>query len=120
SIVRVGIPALAGLSVMHGLVPPHPGPLIAINALKADLGQTLAFGLLVAIPTVIIAGPLYGGWIGRRIQPEPPERLVAEFARDSGRRIFAGSGGTLTAVEGGVGSSGGGGTAVDTGRDTGR
>jgi len=79
SIVRVGIPALAGLSVMHGLVPPHPGPLIAINALKADLGQTLAFGLIVAIPTVIIAGPLYGAWIGRRVQPEPPEGLVAEF-----------------------------------------
>src|SRR6185312_428449 len=79
SIVRVGIPALAGLSVMHGLVPPHPGPLIAIDALKADLGQTLAFGLIVAIPTVIIAGPLYGAWIGRRVQPVPPEGLVAEF-----------------------------------------
>jgi GntP family gluconate:H+ symporter len=80
SIVRVGIPALAGLSVMHGLVPPHPGPLIAINALNADLGQTLAFGLLVAIPTVIVAGPLYGAWIGRRVHPVPPERLVTEFA----------------------------------------
>ncbi|GAA3298823.1 gluconate transporter [Dactylosporangium vinaceum] len=79
SIVRVGIPALAGLSVMHGLVPPHPGPLIAINALHADLGQTLAFGLLVAIPTVIIAGPLYGIWIARFVSPAPPARLVAEF-----------------------------------------
>jgi GntP family gluconate:H+ symporter len=80
SVVRVGIPALAGLSVMHGLVPPHPGPLIAINALHADLGQTMAYGLIVAIPTVIIAGPLYGGWIGRRVRPTPPERLVAQFA----------------------------------------
>jgi len=83
SVIRVGIPALAGLSVMHGLVPPHPGPLIAVDALGADLGQTLAFGLLVAIPTVIIAGPIYGGWIGRYVQPEPPERLVAEFSRGS-------------------------------------
>src|SRR5436190_8595196 len=79
SIVRVGIPALAGLSVMHGLVPPHPGPLIAINTLNANLGQTLAYGLIVAIPTVIVAGPLYGAWIGRRVQPVPPEGLVAEF-----------------------------------------
>jgi gluconate:H+ symporter, GntP family len=79
SVIRVGIPALAGLSVMHGLVPPHPGPLIAINALHADLGQTMAYGLLVAVPTVIIAGPLYGGWIGRRVRPTPPERLVAQF-----------------------------------------
>ncbi|MGZ4456487.1 MAG: GntP family permease, partial [Nocardioides sp.] len=59
SIIRVGIPALAGLSAMHGLVPPHPGPLVAIDALKADLGITLGLGVLVAIPTVIVAGPLF-------------------------------------------------------------
>jgi GntP family gluconate:H+ symporter len=82
SIVRVGIPALAGLSVMHGLVPPHPGPLIAIDALKADLGQTMALGLLVAIPTVIVAGPVFGAWVGARIRPEPPAELAAQFARD--------------------------------------
>jgi GntP family gluconate:H+ symporter len=82
SIVRVGIPALAGLSVMHGLVPPHPGPLIAVDALKADLGQTMAFGLLVAVPTVIVAGPLFGAWIGARIHPEPPAELAAQFTRD--------------------------------------
>jgi len=64
---------------MHGLVPPHPGPLIAVDALKADLGQTMAFGLLLAIPTVIVAGPLFGAWIGKRVIPEPPERLVEEF-----------------------------------------
>jgi GntP family gluconate:H+ symporter len=80
SIVRVGIPALAGLSVMHGLVPPHPGPLIAVDALKADLGQTMALGLLIAIPTVIVAGPLFGTWIGARIHPEPPAELAAQFA----------------------------------------
>jgi GntP family gluconate:H+ symporter len=82
SIVRVGIPALAGLSVMHGLVPPHPGPLIAVDALKADLGQTMAFGLLIAIPTVIVAGPVFGAWIGARIRPEPPAALAAQFARE--------------------------------------
>ena len=82
SIVRVGIPALAGLSVMHGLVPPHPGPLIAVDALKADLGKTMALGLLIAIPTVIVAGPLFGAWIGARVRPEPPMELAAQFARD--------------------------------------
>lgn len=81
SIVRVGIPALAGLSVMHGLVPPHPGPLIAVSALDADLGRTMGFGLLVAIPSVILAGPVYGAWIARRIRPEPPQQLVEQFAR---------------------------------------
>ena len=44
-VLRIGIPALAGLSVLHGLVPPHPGPLVAISALGADLGRTLIFGL---------------------------------------------------------------------------
>jgi GntP family gluconate:H+ symporter len=57
-IMRVGIPALAGLSILHGLVPPHPGPLVAIDALGADLGLTLIFGLIVAAPTLVICGPL--------------------------------------------------------------
>jgi len=57
-IMRVGIPALAGLSILHGLVPPHPGPLVAIAALKADLGFTLLLGLVVAVPTLVISGPL--------------------------------------------------------------
>ena len=52
-LVLVGIPALAGLSALHGLVPPHPGPLIAIDAVGANLGMTLGLGLLVAVPTVI-------------------------------------------------------------------
>ncbi|MFJ3793713.1 gluconate:H+ symporter [Kitasatospora sp. NPDC090091] len=67
-LMRIGIPALAGLSVLHGLVPPHPGPLVAVDALKADLGVTLALGLLVAVPTLIVAGPLFARlaerWVG--------------------------------------------------------
>jgi len=58
--MRLGIPALAGLSVLHGFIPPHPGPLAAIGILHANVGITLALGLLVALPVVAIAGPLYG------------------------------------------------------------
>ena len=58
-LMRIAIPALAGLSVLHGLIPPHPGPLIAISQTHAPLGITLAFGLLVAVPTAIICGPLF-------------------------------------------------------------
>ena len=61
TLMRIGIPALAGLSVLHGLVPPHPGPQTAIALLKADQSQTLIFGLIVAIPTLIISGPLLAG-----------------------------------------------------------
>ena len=50
SLITVGIPALAGLSAMHGFVPPHPGPLTAIGLLDADLGITLALGVAVADP----------------------------------------------------------------------
>ena len=56
----LGIPALAGLSVLHGFVPPHPGPLAAIGILHGDVGITLALGLLIAIPSVVVAGPLFG------------------------------------------------------------
>jgi gluconate:H+ symporter, GntP family len=58
--MRLGIPALAGLSVLHGFVPPHPGPLAAIAILHANVGLTLALGLVIAIPTVAVAGPLFG------------------------------------------------------------
>ncbi|MFJ4471419.1 GntP family permease [Streptomyces sp. NPDC089424] len=78
SLMRIGIPALAGLSVMHGLVPPHPGPLVAIDALKADLGVTLALGVLVAIPTVIIAGPLFSRYAARWVDVPAPERMIPQ------------------------------------------
>jgi gluconate:H+ symporter, GntP family len=66
--MRLGIPALAGLSVLHGFVPPHPGPVAAIAILHANLGLTLAFGLVVAVPTVAVAGPLFG-MLAARIVP---------------------------------------------------
>ncbi|WP_169945685.1 gluconate:H+ symporter [Microbispora sp. H11081] len=77
-LLLIAVPALAGLSVLHGLVPPHPGPLVAIDTLKADLGLTLGLGLLVAIPTVIVSGPLFARLAARWVRPEPPERLERE------------------------------------------
>jgi GntP family gluconate:H+ symporter len=78
SVIKVGIPALAGLSAMHGLVPPHPGPLVAIDALKANLGITLAFGVLVALPTIAIAGPLFARVAGRWVDVPAPELYAAD------------------------------------------
>jgi gluconate:H+ symporter, GntP family len=78
SLITVGIPALAGLSAMHGLVPPHPGPLTAIDLLKADLGVTLALGVAVAIPTVIVAGPLFGRLAGKWVVVGVPDRFDAD------------------------------------------
>ncbi|MBD0738374.1 gluconate:H+ symporter [Streptomyces sp. CBMA29] len=82
SLIRLGIPALAGLSVMHGLVPPHPGPLAAIGAIHADMGITLALGVLVAIPTLAIAGPLFGRVAAGWVDVTPPERMTPARASD--------------------------------------
>ncbi|MFI8361752.1 GntP family permease [Streptomyces sp. NPDC085612] len=78
SLMRIGIPALAGLSVMHGLIPPHPGPLVAVDALHANLGVTLALGVVVAVPTVIIAGPLFSRYAARWVDIPAPERMIEQ------------------------------------------
>ncbi|NKQ28134.1 GntP family permease [Streptomyces galbus] len=78
SLMRIGIPALAGLSVMHGLVPPHPGPLVAIDAVGANLGVTLALGVLVAVPTVIVAGPLFSKVAARWVDVPAPDRMIPQ------------------------------------------
>src|ERR1019366_5815977 len=64
-LMRGAIPALARLSVLHCLIPPHPGPPIAVAAVHAQLGTTLALGIVVAIPTVILCGPLLSILIAR-------------------------------------------------------
>lgn len=84
-LMAVAIPALAGLSAMHGLVPPHPGPLVAVSALKADLGLTLGLGVLVAVPTVILAGPLFGKLAARWVNVTVPELFSAEEPEDQQR-----------------------------------
>jgi H+/gluconate symporter-like permease len=81
--MRLGIPALAGLSVLHGFIPPHPGPLAAIAILHANVGVTLALGLLVAMPAVAIAGPLYGD---DRVAPGADRRGRRGPRGDAGRR----------------------------------
>lgn len=79
SLVTVGIPALAGLSAMHGLVPPHPGPLTAVSYLHADLGLTLALGVVAAVPTLIVAGPLFGRLAGRWVDVPAPDRFDTDL-----------------------------------------
>ncbi|HXG46376.1 MAG TPA: gluconate:H+ symporter [Methylomirabilota bacterium] len=58
-VIQLGIPMVAGLSVAHGLVPPHPGPMVAIEKLQADTGRTILLSLCVALPTAVITGPLF-------------------------------------------------------------
>ena len=65
SMMLVGIPMVAGLSVVHGLIPPHPAALLAVTAYNADIGHTIFYALIVGIPTAIIAGPLFSKLIAQ-------------------------------------------------------
>lgn len=105
-LLRLGIPALAGLSVLHGLVPPHPGPLVAIESLQADLGLTLMLGLICAIPTVIVAGPIFGNFIAKRV-PLPVPGLLSPAASPSGSAAGASSAGGSSAGTSAGGASAG-------------
>jgi gluconate:H+ symporter, GntP family len=65
--LSVSLPMIAGLSAAHGLIPPHPGPMVAIETLKADAGKTILYSLLLAGPAALLAGPIYAKWISPRL-----------------------------------------------------
>ena len=88
-LMRVGIPALAGLSAMHALVPPHPGPLAAVGLLKAELGVTLALGVLIAIPTIAVAGPIFSKFAARWVPVGAPKLFVSANGDESGHSGIA-------------------------------
>ena len=58
-LIYVGLPMLASLSVTHGFLPPHPAPTAISGMFNADIGKTLLYGIIIAIPAIIIAGPLF-------------------------------------------------------------
>ncbi|MEO6880776.1 MAG: SLC13 family permease [Mycobacteriaceae bacterium] len=104
SLMKIGIPALAGLSILHGLVPPHPGPETAIALLNAPLSYTLIFGLIIAVPTLTIAGPMLAPLMDRWV----PVYVGADGKARSGKiPAQVGGGGS------GSGGSGGGGSGTD-------
>ena len=80
--IALGIPLVAGLSVVHGLTPPHPGPLAAIERLQADIGRTLFYSLVVSLPVAMLSGPLFARAISRRVHVLPggmAEQLTGEI-----------------------------------------
>jgi len=79
SLLLVGLPMVAGLSVVHGLLPPHPAAMLAVQAYHADIGRTIAYGLIVGVPTAIVAGPLFALLVSRYIQLPKENPLAAQF-----------------------------------------
>jgi GntP family gluconate:H+ symporter len=67
----LGLPMVAGLSAAHGLVPPHPGPIAAIERLGADPGRTLFYSLILGLPLSIVAGPVFSRYMTKYVAAEP-------------------------------------------------
>ncbi|WP_050614090.1 GntT/GntP/DsdX family permease [Bacillus testis] len=76
NILLIALPAIAGLSIVHGLVPPHPGAIAAISIYNADLGKVLIYSLIIALPTGIIGGPLFAKYIQKKVVPVGQPGLV--------------------------------------------
>jgi len=72
SLLYYGIPLLAGLAVTHSFIPPTPGPIAVANLIGADLGWVILFGFLAGIPAMIIAGPIFGKYIAKKIHATIP------------------------------------------------
>jgi GntP family gluconate:H+ symporter len=73
----LAIPMVTGLSSAHGFVPPHPGPMAAIEWLHADVGKTILLSFIVGIPAALVAGPLFSMFIAPRLSIEPASLPIA-------------------------------------------
>lgn len=73
SLLYYGIPLLAGLAVTHSFIPPTPGPVAVAEIIEAQLGYVIFFGFLLGIPIALLAGPVFGRYISRKIMVSPPD-----------------------------------------------
>ncbi|MFE5616015.1 GntP family permease [Streptomyces sp. NPDC056470] len=87
SILLYCMPLLAGLSMTHAFLPPHPGPVAAAGMLHVSLGWVILMGVVVGVPAVLAAWA-YAAWIGRRIFVEVPQDMV-EAAEDAKAQVAA-------------------------------
>jgi GntP family gluconate:H+ symporter len=81
------LPLLSCLSVMHGVMPPHPGPAIAAEKLNVSMGLVLLWGFIIGLPTAAVAGPLYARFIVARVKTEAPPAPDKSLTLEPGRRL---------------------------------
>ncbi|HEV2448286.1 MAG TPA: gluconate:H+ symporter, partial [Candidatus Sulfopaludibacter sp.] len=99
SLLLVALPMVAGLSVVHGLVPPHPAALLAVAIYKANVGQTIFYALLIGVPTAIVAGPLYAKLIAPRVPLPADSGMGADFVdHGAAQRTLPGFGLTICTI----------------------
>jgi Gnt-I system high-affinity gluconate transporter len=77
-LLYVGIPMAASLSITHGFLPPHPGPIALASIFKADVGKTLLYGLLLSVPTAVVAGILLPRLLIKKKKTEGAAAVAAE------------------------------------------
>ncbi len=75
-LLYIGLPMLSALSVTHGYLPPHPAPSALVEAFGADMGKTLIYGLIVAVPAIILGGPVFGSTL-KKYRPKPLKSLFS-------------------------------------------
>jgi len=92
------MPLIAGLSVAHGLLPPHPATMLAVQAYHADVGRTILYGLIVGVPAAIASGPLYGRFIGARTLLEEENPMAAQFLIRDEKHGLSGFGVTMLTI----------------------
>ena len=80
-VVYIGLPMVAALSVTHGFLPPHPAPTGLVKQYNADLGLTMLYGFIIAIPAVIIAGPMFAPTL-RKYKNKPPDTFASKDLKD--------------------------------------
>jgi Gnt-I system high-affinity gluconate transporter len=75
--VYIGLPMLAALSVTHGFLPPHPSPAALVLQFNANMGLTLLYGILLAVPAIVLAGPVYSGTLKNMVSV-PLKAFISE------------------------------------------
>ena len=88
--LQLGLPLLCGLAVAHNLIPPHPGIMVAIEVLKADVGKTILYSFLIGLPTAAVCGPILGQIIARHVEPPAPGGIGEQLANAPQREHLPG------------------------------
>ena len=82
SLLYYGIPLLAGLAATHSFIPPTPGPVAVADIINVQLGWVILLGLIIGFPTAIIAGPVWGKYISKKIHLTPPEEFLIQTEKE--------------------------------------
>ncbi|KAB0671502.1 permease DsdX [Oryzomonas sagensis] len=99
SLLKVGLPLVAGLSVVHGLIPPHPAVMATVDICKANVGKTILYGVVVGLPTAIIGGPLFANFIsGRMPHLGVPKQFASQVRTNRADYEMPGFGVTLFTI----------------------